>query len=210
MLSSSPKTQNVALAISGGGRTLLNLFEQQQNRAYRIAGVISSNPSCKGLQIAQDLGLPILNCSFQAKDLVETKAALLSWLESHAIQWVALGGFLKIFPSLQGFTQRVVNIHPALLPAYGGQGMYGMHVHRAVHSSGEAFSGATVHFVNERYDEGAIISQIRVKIAGLVDPEAIASRVFAAECRLYPETLDQLCKGLLPKEQGKILILEDL
>lgn len=87
--------------------------------------------------------------------------------------------------------------------------MFGMHVHRAVHLNKEAVTGATIHFVNEHYDEGSIIAQIRVPTLGLADPDAIAAKVFASECRLYPEVLDRLCRGSLPLADGSIFLMED-
>jgi folate-dependent phosphoribosylglycinamide formyltransferase PurN len=200
--------KRVALALSGGGRTLKNLIAQEHTRAYHIAGVISSREDCPGVEIAHELGLPVFVGTFgksAAPTLVED---LHQWLRDEEIDWIALGGFLKPFPSIPGYENRVINIHPALLPQYGGKGMYGMHVHRAVHANKETVTGASIHFVNEHYDEGSIIAQIRVPITGLADPEAIASKVFSSECRLYPEVLDRLCRGSLPLADGTIFTME--
>lgn len=200
--------KRVALALSGGGRTLKNLIAQEHTRAYTIAGVISSREDCPGVEIAHELGLPVFVGTFgksAAPTLVED---LHQWLRDEEIDWIALGGFLKPFPSIPGYGNRVINIHPALLPQYGGKGMYGMHVHRAVHANKETVTGASIHFVNEHYDEGSIIAQIRVPITGLADPEAIASKVFSSECRLYPEVLDRLCRGSLPLADGTIFTME--
>lgn len=200
--------KRVVLALSGGGRTLKNLMAQQSSRAYRIVGVISSREDCPGVEIAHNLDLPVFVGTFgnsAAPTLVEE---LHQWLRDEEIDWIALGGFLKPFPSIPGYENRVINIHPALLPQYGGKGMYGMHVHRAVHENKETVTGASIHFVNENYDEGSIIAQIRVPIAGLLDSEAIASKVFASECRLYPEVLDRLCRGSLPLAGGTIFTME--
>lgn len=206
MAYSNPK--RVALALSGGGRTLRNLIAQQAGRAYRICGVISSREECTGVDIAHELDLPVFVATF-GKNAPSTLVDDLSqWLKDESIDWIVLGGFLKPFPSIPGFENKVINIHPALLPQYGGKGMFGMHVHRAVHENKEAVTGATIHFVNEHYDEGSIIAQIRVPIAGLADPEAIAAKVFSSECRLYPEVLDRLCRGSLPLADGTIFTME--
>jgi folate-dependent phosphoribosylglycinamide formyltransferase PurN len=200
--------KRVALALSGGGRTLKNLIAQQSSRAYRIAAVISSREDCPGVSIAQGLGLPVFIGTFgkhAGPSLVED---LRQWLEQENIEWIALGGFLKPFPSIPGYENRVINIHPALLPQYGGKGMYGMHVHRAVHANKDAVTGASIHFVNEHYDEGSIIAQIRVPIDDLGDPETIAAKVFKSECELYPEVLDRLCRGSLPLPDGTIFTME--
>jgi folate-dependent phosphoribosylglycinamide formyltransferase PurN len=201
-------SKRVALALSGGGRTLKNLMAQEKNRAYRIAGVISSREDCPGIEIAHDLGLPVFVGTFGKSAAPTLVQDLHQWLRDEEIDWIALGGFLKPFPSIPGYENRVINIHPALLPKYGGKGMYGMHVHRAVHENKETVTGASIHFVNEHYDEGSIIAQIRVPITGLADPEAIASKVFSSECRLYPEVLDRLCRGSLPLADGTIFTME--
>ena len=200
--------KNVALALSGGGRTLKNLLDQETGKAYRISAIISSKPDSPGLQLARELGLPVFISHFDPKDSEVIKQELARWLELHAIDWIALGGFLKPFPIMPGFQQRIVNIHPALLPNYGGKGMYGRRVHEAVLAGGEAYSGASIHFVNEHYDEGTIIAQIRVPIAGLNNSETIAAQVFAAECKLYPIVLDKLCRGLLPLSNHNIFLIE--
>ncbi|MDQ3233702.1 MAG: hypothetical protein M3Q07_17935 [Pseudobdellovibrionaceae bacterium] len=206
MASFQPK--RVALALSGGGRTLRNLIAQQSHRAYRIAGVISSREDCTGVEIAHELDLPVFIATFGKHASPTLVRDLGLWLQDERMDWVALGGFLKPFPSIPGFENRVINIHPALLPQYGGKGMYGMHVHRAVHENKDAVTGASIHFVNEHYDEGSIIAQIRVPVAGLADPDAIAAKVFASECKLYPEVLDRLCRGSLPLADGTIFAME--
>ncbi|SMF69565.1 formyltransferase family protein [Pseudobacteriovorax antillogorgiicola] len=188
----------VAVAISGGGRTLKNLLEQQHSRAYEVAAVISSSTLCAGNQIAIDHKLPLLVCDFSAKGQEQAQTQVGDFLNEHHIAWIALAGFLKPFPVLQAFERRIINIHPALLPRYGGKGMYGMNVHRAVLDAGDSISGATIHYVTEKYDEGQIISQATVDVSDAQDAEGIAKQVFAAECRLYPYTLDLLVKGETP------------
>jgi folate-dependent phosphoribosylglycinamide formyltransferase PurN len=111
---------------------------------------------------------------------------------------VVLAGFLKLLPIDVNWPGKIINIHPALLPKFGGKGMHGRAVHEAVLAAGEVVSGATVHFVNEQYDEGAIISQIEVTIEKTDTVDALASRVFAAECRLLPWTIDRIAEGVLP------------
>lgn len=202
------QAKRVALALSGGGRTLKNLIAQEPGRSYHISAVISSRDECPGLEVADELDLPTFVATFGAKAEADLVSRLGLWLKENQIDWIVLGGFLKPFPSIPGFENRVINIHPALLPAYGGKGMYGMHVHRAVYANQEAVTGATIHFVNEHYDEGSIVAQIRVPVAGLPDPEAIAARVFSSECKLYPEVLDRLCRGSLPLPGGTIFTME--
>ena len=150
MLETKPK---IAVAVSGKGRTLQNFL--QGSYPFEVGAVISSSPKAAALAIAEKHGLPIFTGDFQTID----PRHLDEWLKQHGIAWIALAGFLKPFPPLPSFLNRVINIHPSLLPHYGGHGMYGMRVHEAVLAAKEPVSGATVHFVNERYDEGSIIAE---------------------------------------------------
>ncbi len=198
----SPKVK-VAIAVSGKGRSLENLLVG--NHPFVVSAVICSNPKAGAVEIAKRESLPLYD--FNAKEL--DSKDLEAWLVDLGVEWVALAGFLKVFPTLQKFENRVVNIHPALLPKYGGHGMYGMRVHEAVKSAGENLSGATIHFVNDRYDEGAIISQGIVAIEPGLDSHGIAEKVFAMECRLYPETLSRLVTGELPLIDNQIWQIKD-
>ena len=122
--------------------------------------------------------------------------ALLTELQSRNVDWVALAGFLLKVPAdvCAAFEGRMVNIHPALLPKYGGAGMYGMNVHRAVKEAGETVSGMTIHFVNEHYDEGDIVFQGEVDLDPADDPEDIAAKVLALEHRHYQSVLEGLIR----------------
>jgi phosphoribosylglycinamide formyltransferase-1 len=182
----------VAIGVSGKGRSLENFLAGDY--PFEVAGVICSNPKAGAVAIATKHGLPLY--AFDAKN--PDPSRLEEWLQAHEIVWVALAGFLKIFPSLPLYAMRVVNIHPALLPAYGGHGMYGSRVHEAVAAANDEVSGATVHFVNERYDEGTIIAQGKVDISSCESADAIAQKVFDLECLLYPAVLSKLVRGELP------------
>ena len=122
-------------------------------------------------------------------------------------QWIVLGGFLKLFPTdfstTHPWRDNIINIHPSLLPKFGGKGMYGDKVHKAVIASKEKKSGATVHFVNAKYDEGSIISQCEVPVFSDDCHESLGRRVFDAESFLYPQTLAALVNGKLPLSSGK-------
>lgn len=191
--------QRVAVAISGGGRSLKNLLAQQSKYAYEIAGVLSSSPGCRGNSIAEEARLPLLVADFSDP---ATEGLVIRFLKEQACTWVALAGFIKKFPVLPDWRGRVVNIHPALLPAFGGKGMYGMRVHEAVLASGAQESGATLHFVNEHYDQGTVIAQAKVSTLGIARAQELADRVFAAECALFPRVMDSLVKGKLPLKSG--------
>jgi phosphoribosylglycinamide formyltransferase-1 len=177
--------------ISGGGRTLGYLKHACDEREIpaRITGVVASR-DCPGGEIARQLGIPV---RVVAGEIPE--AELERFVAEAGAAWVVLAGYLKkvrIPPSLVG---RVVNIHPALLPKFGGAGMYGMHVHRAVLAARERESGCTVHFCDGAYDEGAIILQGRCPVLPGDTAETLAARVFEVECRTYPEALRMVLAG---------------
>jgi len=199
----------VIVAISGGGRTLANLLERQkEGYPFEICGVIASSSKCKGIQIAEHANLPVFVGDFSREKFNQTSQDLYSWISGFNAGWIALGGFLKIMPVWPDWNNRIVNIHPALLPKFGGKGMYGHHVHAAVLEAGEKETGATIHFVNEKYDEGAIVAQTKVKVQPDDTPEILADRVFQGECKLYPEVLKDLIEKELPLEGGKIKLYE--
>lgn len=202
---SSSRGRRIAVAVSGGGRSLANFLEREQaGTGYQVAAVIASRRDCGGAEIATRRGLPLFVGDFRAQSQAKTGAELYPWLAEHKVDWIVLAGFLKLFPVRPEWEGRIVNIHPALLPSFGGSGMYGDLVHRAVLDARAAESGATVHFVNERYDEGAVIAQITVPVRQGDTAETLAARVFAAECRLYPSVVNRLIAGSLPLAGGAI------
>jgi len=189
----------LAVLLSGSGRTLANFLAKIEagELPATIAAVVSSRGDVRGVEIARAAGLP---CAvFRRKDYADAaahSAAINAWLAPHRPEIIALAGYLCYYVPPTGFTGPVVNIHPALLPKHGGQGMYGDRVHRAVLAAGETESGCTVHLVSDRYDEGAILAQARVPVRPDDDEHALADRVFAAECELYPRVLGELARGL--------------
>jgi len=196
----TPTTQTprrIAVGISGEGRTLLNLLEKQHPRLhYQIVGVFASSPNCPGLRYAREHHLPIYCDQFlltkSTTDSASSAHPVYQWLEHINASLVALAGFIRPFPISKEWENRVVNIHPALLPKYGGRGMYGIKVHQAVLAKKETVSGATVHYVTEHYDEGSILGQMHVPVLSEDQPETLAARVFSVECELYPRILDKL------------------
>lgn len=205
----SSNVQRIAVAVSGSGRSLANLIKAQKaERSFIVGAVIASRQDCYAVTIAKENNIPVFFGSFKRDHLPLVGPALYDWLDEQKITLVALAGFLKPFPMDDNWSTRVVNIHPALLPKYGGQGMYGNHVHQAVLDHKESWTGATVHFVTEHYDEGAIIAQIAVPVLPDDTVSTLADRVFEAECHLYPEVLDGLIRNTLPLNEGGILRLE--
>ena len=198
----SPK--NIAVAVSGGGRSLENLILKQKDQRYRVTAVISSNTNCRGCDIAKEHGIDLLCLDFSKENFEATEVQLYKWLEPKKIEIIALAGFLKKFPLRSSWENKIINIHPALLPKFGGKGMYGNNVHKAVISKNEKESGATIHYVNKVYDQGKIIARTVVKIDQNDDYKKLADKVFEAECKLYPEVIDNLLNETLPLEGESI------
>lgn len=180
------------MAVSGGGRSLENLLAVQSNLDFEVAGVIASRPDCRGAEIALQQPLPLFVGNFSESHAFENSKEIYRWLNHWRVEWVVLAGFLKNFPVDRKWKKRIINIHPALLPKYGGHGMYGHRVHEAVAKNKDLETGATVHYVNERYDEGDVIAQKKVAIKPGDSPEAIAAKVFELEKILLPETIQKL------------------
>ena len=180
------------MLVSGGGTNLQTLLDAfHDSPIARIARVISNRPDAGALERARRAGVPTTVLK-DAGDPAELHAALAD------AQLVVLAGYLKlIHPSVVArFRGRMINIHPALLPDFGGPGMYGHHVHEAVLASGATESGATVHFVDEEFDRGAIIAQERVPVKPDDTPEALAARVLKAEHRLLPDVVRDLARRI--------------
>jgi formyltetrahydrofolate-dependent phosphoribosylglycinamide formyltransferase len=181
----------LAVLLSGSGRTLLNLLDhiKSGDLPATIELVIASRESL-GAQRSRDAGLltRVIPGVIPAHDLSDL-------LREHAIDWVVLAGYLKRLPVPREYAGAIVNIHPALLPQFGGQGMYGDRVHEAVLRSGAKESGCTVHLVDDEYDHGPIILQKRCPILPGDTPHDLADRVFALECQAYPEALRLLISG---------------
>ncbi|MCA8924587.1 MAG: phosphoribosylglycinamide formyltransferase [Planctomycetes bacterium] len=190
-------TTRLAVLLSGGGRTLKNLLERAAELDLEVALVISNKRSAFGLQRAADAGIP--TCTIPRRgcaDTAEFTARIFAACREAQVDWVCLAGFLKhLAPIPEDFRQRVLNVHPALLPAFGGQGFYGARVHAAVLEHGCKLSGCTVHLVDDAYDAGPIVVQRAVEVRDDDTPETLAARVFEAECQAYPEALARVRAG---------------
>jgi phosphoribosylglycinamide formyltransferase-1 len=189
----NPK-KKILVGFSGGGRTLNNLAERMPDHLYEVAGCFTNKADCKGIHIAKEHHLETLVLDY-TKDFSQIEQLLSDFCKKISIDFIVLAGFLKKMPILKGYEDRIINIHPSLLPKYGGPGMYGSNVHKKVIENKDKESGATVHFVNEIYDDGAIISQKRIKVLDNDNHETLAARVFEAECDLYPNAIDQLIQS---------------
>lgn len=186
------------MLISGGGTTLKNLIARRdkgQLSPVALALVISSNPAAAGNGIAEAAGIPLLvldHRKLKTPDAISQP--IFKACRDRDIDLVVMGGFLRKVVVPSDFENRVVNIHPSLIPAFCGEGMYGKRVHQAVIDSGIRQTGCTVHFVDNHYDHGAIIASQTVDVLPGDNAEQLAARVFKAECDLYPRVIVELAK----------------
>jgi formyltetrahydrofolate-dependent phosphoribosylglycinamide formyltransferase len=205
------KPLNVVVLISGGGTTLRNLLEHIERRGLpmRVTCVISSNAKARGLKYARarDIATAVLERKAFASD-AEYGAAVFDEIRRHECDYVVMAGFLKFVPIPSDFDWRVLNIHPGLIPAFCGHGMYGHHVHEAVLAYGAKLSGCTVHFVDNEYDHGPIILQRAVPVLDGDTPDLLAARVFEAECEAYPEALRLLAEGRIRHDGRLVRVLQ--
>jgi len=174
----------IAVLLSGSGRTLDNFHERIQMGTLdaEIQVVLSNVRDALGLIKAEKYGYPAFYAS--------SNAAMNTILRDYSIDIICLAGFLKLYEPPPNLARSVVNIHPSLIPAFCGDGFYGLRVHRAVKARGCLVSGCTVHFASEVYDEGPIIVQKCVELDYDDTPESIAAKVFAAECEAFPQALN--------------------
>lgn len=194
---SQPRTR-IAVFVSGGGSNLEALLAHQASLGPAATGevvlVVSNRATAGALPKAAARGL-----ATWIPDEPRDGAALLATLALHGVQVVVLAGYLALVPGevVRAYRGRIVNVHPALLPAFGGPGMYGRRVHAAVLAAGARVSGATVHFVDEEYDRGAIIAQWPVPVFEEDTPERLAERVLRVEHQLLPRVVELLCSEAL-------------
>ncbi len=184
--------KKIAIFASGTGSNATKIVAHFKDHAsISVALVVSNKATAPVLQMATTNHIPTL--LLNRTSFYETEQ-LLENLARHQIDFIALAGFLWLIPPylVKAFEQRMVNIHPALLPKYGGKGMYGMNVHKAVQANGEKESGITIHFVNEQYDEGGAIFQAACGIEPIDDPIAIRNKVLQLEHYYFPRIIEGL------------------
>jgi phosphoribosylglycinamide formyltransferase-1 len=209
-MSRSPvKPIKIAVLISGGGRTLKNLLDMQaeEDLPIDVRLVISSSAKAAGLEFARNANIETaLHLRSKHATDIDYGNAIFAACRAADIDYVVMAGFLKFAPVPDDFTNRVVNIHPALLPAFGGAGMYGHHVHQAVLDYGAKVTGCTVHFVDNQYDHGPVIWQQPVPVFDDDTADSLAARVFAAEKEAYPHVLKLLAAGKIRLDGRKVSI----
>jgi phosphoribosylglycinamide formyltransferase-1 len=193
----SDKKKRLAVFCSGTGSNFKALFHAiiEHELPAEIVLCLSNRSQCGAVDFAKEYGIETLHLSekqFGTND--DFAHAMLSALQERQIDMILLAGYLRKIPDavIAAYPEKIVNIHPSLLPQFGGHGMYGMRVHEAVIESGETRSGATVHFVNEEYDKGRIIMQNHVPVLPGDTAETLAERVLRCEHRLYPAALEKL------------------
>ena len=191
----------IAVLISGGGSTLKNILEwiRRGDLKVDVGLVISSTAKAGGLEHARSASVPfeVIPRKKEWSD-ADYSEAVFRPLRSQGVDLVVMGGFLKHVLIPADFENRVINIHPSLIPNYCGAGFYGMKVHSAVVADRCTESGCTVHFVDNQYDHGPIIEQSRVPVHPDDSPEDLQKRVFAAECEVYPRVIQSISEGKIP------------
>lgn len=183
--------KKIVVFASGSGTNAENIIKYfTERRTATVVMVLTNNPLALAIEKAEKLGVETV--IFSKSELIEGK--ILKIINEIQPDLIVLAGFLLKFPQsiLQGYPNKVINIHPALLPKYGGKGMYGMHVHQAVVANKEKETGITVHYVNEQYDEGAIIAQKKVVVLGTDTAEVVAAKIHDLEQRFFPEIVASL------------------
>ena len=199
-----PDPIRLVCLVSGGGTTLQNLLDRiaDGRLAARVVGVVASKPDAYGVERATRAGVPATIVPKAAGFADAVWAAV----RAFAPDLVCFAGWLHLLPIPADFRHRVLNIHPSLLPAFGGQGMYGRHVHEAVLAYGAKVSGCTVHFADDTYDTGPVLVQRAVPVLEDDTPDSLAARVFGAECGAYPEAIRLVAEGRITVHGRRVVI----
>jgi formyltetrahydrofolate-dependent phosphoribosylglycinamide formyltransferase len=204
-----PTPIRLAVLLSGSGTTLQNLIDRiaDDRLQAQIVQVISNVPDAFGLERARRAGLVTAVVDRrQAGSREEFSRRIFDLCRQAQTELVVMAGFLQLITIPEDFTNRVMNIHPALIPAFCGKGYYGHRVHEAVLEYGVKISGCTVHFADNQYDHGAIILQRAVPVLDDDTPDTLAARVFEQECEAYPEAIRLFAEGRLKIEGRRVRI----
>jgi phosphoribosylglycinamide formyltransferase-1 len=188
--------KKIVIFASGSGTNAENIIKHYKNSSIgTIVSVFTNNPSAYVIERAKNFLVPTV--IFTKEDLIESK--VLQKLNAIQPDLIVLAGFLLKFPEsiVKAYSNKIINIHPALLPKYGGKGMYGMNVHKAVVENKEKETGITIHFVNENYDEGNIIFQKKVTVLITDTPEVVAEKIHELEQSYFPDVIDKLLTSSL-------------
>jgi formyltetrahydrofolate-dependent phosphoribosylglycinamide formyltransferase len=208
----------LGVLLSGSGTTLQNLIDriEADRLDATVACVVSSRAGAGGLERARNHGIPAY--AVPRRDYGDGKPlgslddfseAVWTPLREHEVDLVVMGGFMSLLTIPHDYVNRIMNVHPSLIPAFSGEGMYGHHVHEAVLAYGAKVTGATVHFVDERYDSGPIILQEAVPVHDDDTPDSLASRVQALERELFPKAIQLYAEGRVKVEGRRVRIVND-
>lgn len=201
----------LAVLLSGTGRTLENLLDaiDRGELPARVRVVVGSKPGVRGLAVAEARGIPALAVERRRfPDDAAFSDAIYAAIAPYAPGLIVLSGFLRRLAIPSEWAGRIINIHPSLLPAFGGLGLYGRHVHEAALAYGVKVTGCTVHFADAEYDHGPIVLQQPVPVLDGDTPDTLAARVFAAECALYPEAIRLFAEGRLRLDGRRVRVVE--
>ena len=182
----------LAIFASGSGSNAEAIVAHFKNHpTIKVEMIVTNRERAGVIDRAKRLGIPY---TLIPKSTFDNKDAVLKVLEEANIDWIILAGWLLLIPTylVQSFPDRIINIHPALLPKFGGKGMYGMHVHEAVIANKEIETGITIHYVNERYDEGATIFQVKCDISATDNANDVASKIHELEMEHFPKVVEKL------------------
>ncbi|MFO0908762.1 MAG: phosphoribosylglycinamide formyltransferase [Isosphaeraceae bacterium] len=202
----------LAVCVSGGGTTLQNLIDRIRAKTLKaqIVRVVASRPRIGAIEKATAAGIPLALADRSAKSLADFSRSIFVPIRQSQADLVILGGFLSLIEIPSDYAGRVMNIHPALIPAFAGKGFHGSAVHRAVIETGVKVTGCTVHFADAQYDNGPIIAQRTVPVLDDDTPETVAARVFQAECQALPEAINLYAAGRLRVEGRRVRVLPSL
>ena len=201
----------LAVVLSGGGTSLQNILDRiaDGRLAAQVVAVVSNNAQAGGLERARRANVPaFLVDRKEAGSVAEFSRRIFAHCRQANVELVCLAGFLQLIEVPDDFLGRVMNIHPALIPAFCGKGYYGHHVHEAVLAYGAKVTGCTVHFADNQYDHGPIILQRAVPVLDDDSPESLAARVFEQECAAYPEAIQLFAEKRLKIEGRRVRTLQ--
>lgn len=184
--------KSIVIFASGSGTNAINLVEKFRNTNLEIRALFCDNDHAGVIGKMYKAGIPVI--VFPKKPSASNLVFIRETLANLAPDLIVLAGFMRLFPAelCRLYPNKIINIHPALLPAYGGKGMYGMNVHKAVIANKESKSGITIHYVNEHYDEGAIIKQAQIDVIASDTPESLAEKIHILEYQYLPEVIISL------------------
>lgn len=201
---------NIAVFVSGRGSNLKSVYDKVPKEKIKFCAVVSDKAESLAADFARGKNIPVFFVSNKYKAGFVGFDFLINKFKTFPIDLILLAGFLKKIPDefVDAFENKIINIHPALLPLFGGKGMYGMNVHNAVLESHDTESGATIHFVDKIYDNGKIILQKKVDISGVQSAEEIASRVLKIEHEILPFVVEKFADHKIKIENNKVIILD--